>query len=146
MREQRSAVDESGGAGENAAMSGARHILVVDDNRDAAELMAEALEFQGFVTAVAFDGPAALETARGRRFDAAILDIGLPVMDGFELAIRLRELDGTLVLIAITGYGQDSDFERSRRAGFNAHMVKPVTATSVAQELTAAFASVPPAA
>jgi CheY-like chemotaxis protein len=103
-------------------------VLVVDDNRDAAELVAEALTLSGFATCVAFDGPSALAAAPNFAPDVALLDLGLPVMDGFALARRLRELDGLagLRLVAVTGYGQPSDRDRSRQAGFDEHLVKPV--------------------
>jgi signal transduction histidine kinase/ActR/RegA family two-component response regulator len=103
-------------------------ILVVDDNGDAAHLLAESLAALGHATAVALDGPAALEIAQWFRPTFALLDLGLPVMDGFELGQRLREdpLLGEIVLLAITGYGQQHDRDRTRAAGFEAHLVKPV--------------------
>ena len=105
-----------------------RRILVVDDNVDAARLMADALDAAGHDTRVAFDGPAALEAAAVFRPDAALLDLGLPLMDGYELAAQL--LAGNAhrppILVAVTGYGQPSDRERTRGAGFHAHIVKPV--------------------
>jgi CheY-like chemotaxis protein len=102
-------------------------VLVVDDNSDAAHLVAEVLESLGHETRVAFDGPAALDLVVDFRPDVALLDIGLPLMDGYELARQLVALDGERpLLIAITGYGQASDHDRSRAAGFDAHLVKPV--------------------
>jgi len=103
-------------------------ILVVDDNRDAAELLTEALELAGFTTRTAFDGPTGLETALAFCPDVALLDIGLPVMDGYELAERLRAHAPLrdLKLIALTGYGQESDRRRALEARFDLHMVKPV--------------------
>ncbi|HXU81849.1 MAG TPA: ATP-binding protein, partial [Polyangia bacterium] len=107
--------------------SGARRVLVVDDNRDAAELLAEALELEGYQTRVAYDGPSALRLAAEFRPELAFLDIGLPVMDGYDLARRLRALDqGPLVLVAVTGYGQPADRARSAEAGFDEHLVKPI--------------------
>jgi signal transduction histidine kinase len=105
-----------------------RRILVVDDNVDAARLMADALEEVGHDTRVAFDGPAALEAAQAFQPDAALLDLGLPLMDGYELAQQLTaaQADRPPILIAVTGYGQASDQERTRAAGFDAHVVKPV--------------------
>jgi CheY-like chemotaxis protein len=106
-------------------------VLVVDDNRDAAELLAEALEMEGYQTRVAFDGPSALRVAAEFRPELAFLDIGLPVMDGYDLARRLRALEqGPLVLVAVTGYGQPSDRARSVEAGFDEHLVKPITIDS----------------
>jgi PAS domain S-box-containing protein len=101
-------------------------VLVVDDNVDDAEMLAEALHALGYRTAIAHDGPQALEVAAGFEPQIALLDIGLPVMDGYELAARLREQRGDLTLVAITGYGQDADRERARDAGFDDHLTKPV--------------------
>ena len=103
-------------------------VLVVDDNRDAAETLAEALASRGFDARTAFDGPSALALATRFTPDVALLDIGLPVMDGYELARRLREIPGlaTVELVAVTGYGQDSDRQRSAAVGFREHLVKPV--------------------
>jgi len=105
-----------------------RRLLVVDDNKDAAESMSMLLEMWGHEVAFAFDGPSALETAEQWQPEAVFLDIGLPGMDGYEVAERLRELPHAkdAVLIAITGYGQDDDRMRSRRAGIDHHLVKPV--------------------
>lgn len=103
-----------------------RRILVVDDNTDAAELMAELFERSGHHTAIAHDGPSALEVAATFAPEIAILDIGLPVMDGYELARRLRDQLGPIRLIALTGYGQASDRDRAAAAGFDVHLVKPV--------------------
>jgi len=113
-----------------AATNTARRILVVDDNEDAAELLSELLRDLGHQVATAFDAAQALHTASQFQPQIAVLDIGLPVMDGYELASRLRERSGTggepLHLIALTGYGQEQDRERARRAGFDQHLVKPV--------------------
>jgi signal transduction histidine kinase/DNA-binding response OmpR family regulator len=105
-----------------------RRILVVDDNVDAAHLMAEALEIAGHDTRVAFDGPAAIDAAAEFQPDAALLDLGLPLMDGYELAEQLAAAAAAAppILVAVTGYGQPSDQERTRAAGFRAHVVKPV--------------------
>ena len=106
-----------------------RRLLVIDDNKDAAESMSMLFELWGYEVVCAFDGRAALETAVKYRPDAVFLDIGLPGMDGYQIAERLRELpEGTrAVLVAITGYGQDEDRRRSRDAGIDHHLVKPVS-------------------
>ncbi|HVF18369.1 MAG TPA: response regulator, partial [Steroidobacteraceae bacterium] len=103
-------------------------ILVVDDNEDAAEMLAAALRLHGCEVMVAHDGPQALNLAAGHSFGAALLDIGLPVMDGYELAVRLRGMASLqdAQMVAITGYGQESDRERALAAGFQQHLVKPV--------------------
>jgi CheY-like chemotaxis protein len=104
-----------------------RRILVVDDNQDAADALVEALAATGHQAVVAYDGPSGLDAAARARPEAAFLDIGLPVMDGYELARRLRDLLGSEVkLVAVTGYGQERDRALSRAAGFDEHLVKPV--------------------
>jgi len=109
--------------------------LVVDDNADAAELVVEILRAMGHDARAATDGRSALEVAAALHPDLALLDIGLPVMDGYELAAHMRRLPGlsSMRLVAITGYGQDSDRLRSREAGFDAHLVKPVSIHALAQ-------------
>lgn len=105
-----------------------RRLLVVDDNKDAAESMSMLLEMWGHEVAFAYDGPSAIRTAEKWQPEAVFLDIGLPGMDGYEVAERLRELPQAkgAVLIAITGYGQEDDRLRSQRAGIDHHLVKPV--------------------
>jgi len=115
-----------------AARIDARRVLIVDDNRDAADSLSEGLIACGHITAVAYDGPAALATAASFQPQLALLDIGLPVMDGYELARRLRaEGPVDLKLVAITGYGLESDRERARAAGFHHHLVKPIDLDTV---------------
>jgi CheY-like chemotaxis protein len=111
----------------SAADPGLR-ILVVDDNADAARLLSDSLQALGHRAVVAFDGPSALERASAFHPDVVLLDLGLPVMDGFEVAQRLRALPESegLEVIATTGYGQDIDRQRTRDSGFDAHMTKPV--------------------
>jgi CheY-like chemotaxis protein len=105
-----------------------RRLLVVDDNKDAAESMSMLLEMWGHDVVFAYDGPSALATAQQWQPEAVFLDIGLPGMDGYEVAARLRALPQVkdAVLIAITGYGQEDDRLRSRQAGIDHHLVKPV--------------------
>jgi len=112
----------------SAPAAGGLSLLLVDDNDDAATTLAELLEMQGHRVKTAPDGPRALELLARERFDVAILDIGLPVMDGYELAqcIRRQPEGERLSLIALTGFGQSTDTERSRRLGFAHHLVKPV--------------------
>jgi PAS domain S-box-containing protein len=117
----------------------AQRILVVDDNPDVATLLADLLETMGHTVRVASDGPEALAVATTFAPTLALLDIGLPVMDGYELAKKLRERGVAAPLVAITGYGQERDRERAREAGFSEHLVKPVSPDKlvrVIEELT----------
>ncbi len=119
--------------------SGRARVLVVDDNADGAEMLAEILTEKGYDTRVAHDAPTALRVAAEFAPNVAFLDIGLPVMDGYELASHLRGLPGLqdVRLIALTGYGQESDRQRSREAGFHEHLVKPVDLDSLEAAVTA---------
>jgi signal transduction histidine kinase len=111
-----------------AAGQGGLSILVVDDNVDAAETLAMLLEASGHRVSTAHDPFDALERARAEAPQACLLDIGLPGMDGYELARRLRAQPETrhALLVAITGYGQDSDRRLAMEAGFDRHLVKPI--------------------
>ena len=102
-------------------------VLVVDDNVDSAEMLSLLLETEGYRVECCYDGAEALLRI-GQGFDVVVLDIGLPVMDGFTVAEEIRKelLPSQPVLIAVTGYGQPADLERSRQAGFDHHLVKPV--------------------
>ncbi len=112
-------------------------LLIVDDNADAAELLAASLALLGYETHEAHDASSALAIARRVKPMAALLDIGLPVVDGYELARRLRATEHLehIQLIAVTGYGQPGARDRSRAAGFDAHLVKPVPIDAVARLL-----------
>jgi signal transduction histidine kinase/CheY-like chemotaxis protein len=105
-----------------------KRVLVVDDNRDAADSLTEILKMAGYEVAVAYDPVQAIEKFPSAEPQIAVLDIGLPGMDGYELAARLRELRGGehCRFIALTGYGQDHDRRRSTEAGFSNHLIKPV--------------------
>ncbi len=122
-----------------ASAAGRARLLVVDDNDDAGMLLTEALDAIGYQVRRAVDGPGALRLAREFRPHLALLDLGLPVMDGYELAQRLREEadSGPLRLVAVTGYGQVEDKRRSAEAGFDAHLVKPVALDQLEQVLAA---------
>jgi len=112
-------------------------VLVVDDNPDAVETLDEALRLLGYQVRTARDGPTAMRVAQELRPTVALLDIGLPVMDGHELALKLREMLGPgLYLIAITGYGQEHDRGRSAASGFSAHLVKPVQLEAVVRAIS----------
>jgi len=105
-----------------------RRILVVDDNVDNAESIRLLFQLAGHQVRTAYNGHDALAAACAFRPEVVLLDIGLPGMDGYEVARRLREAAGgkKMLLIAQTGYGQEEDRRRSREAGFYAHLVKPV--------------------
>ena len=110
------------------ASSRVERVLIVDDNADCALGFAEIIQLLGHDVEVAFDGPRALAVAARFHPTLALIDIGLPVMDGYELARRLRASNGTepLRLVAVTGYGEDANRKMSLEAGFDLHTVKPV--------------------
>ena len=115
-------------AGMLAPVAKRRRVLVVDDNRDAAESLAAVLELGGHEVRVAYDGLEAVDAAAQTQPELVLLDIGLPKLNGFEAARRIRvECEGRpMMLVALTGWGQDDDRRRSRDSGFDAHLVKPV--------------------
>jgi CheY-like chemotaxis protein len=125
----------------------ARRILVVDDNEDAANTLGMILKLDGHQVETAYSGSEALERVRTFRPNIVLLDIGLPGLDGYEVAKRLRELDGadSLCLVAITGYGQEADRQRARAAGFAEHLVKPVEFAAL-QRILAALPTAAPCA
>jgi PAS domain S-box-containing protein len=114
-------------AADGAAQTGRLRVLVIEDNRDAADSLKVLLEALGHEAAVAYTGREGVEAARRERPDVVVCDIGLPGMDGFEVARALRRCSDTAGarLIAVTGYGQDGDRERALAAGFDSHLVKP---------------------
>ncbi len=121
------------GAPTDGATPRIHNVLVVDDNVDAADTLGELLKAWGYEVTVAHDGPAALAALQDTLPDIALLDIGMPAMDGYELAAHLRFQPGCaeLPIIAITGSGGPEDMRRSRAKGFAAHLVKPVSAASL---------------
>lgn len=108
--------------------SSSLRVLIVDDHRDSASSMAQILEKWGHQTCVVHDGIEALQRVSTDTFDVVLLDIGLPGMSGYEVAERIREKHGRArpLLVALTGYGQDQDVIRSKKAGFDQHLIKPV--------------------
>lgn len=132
----------------HAPATRALDILVVDDNLDAAQTLAQWLQHEGHAVAVAHDGPAALQRAQAHWPQVFILDIGLPGMDGWELARRLRLMPrgAEALLIALTGYGQQADRDRAREAGFQHHLVKPADPEALRRLLATAGAAHPPGA
>ena len=125
----------------SAPATPALRVLVVDDNRDAAESLAMVLRLTGHEVALAHDGPGALDAAGSFMPDVVLLDIGMPGMNGYEVARRLRARpEGRrLVLAALTGWGQREDKERALEAGFDHHLTKPVDP----QQLEAVLAACP---
>jgi CheY-like chemotaxis protein len=119
--------------------AGNRRVLVVDDNVDGAVLLAELLELAGHQVQVAHDGASALALLTTFEPEVAILDIGLPGMDGYELASRMRaRLGDGCRLIALSGYGPERDRERGRVAGFQEHLVKPIDVNALYAAVSAA--------
>jgi CheY-like chemotaxis protein len=112
---------------ENAGRARALKILVVDDNRDGAESLAALLQLSGHEVRLAYDGEKALAIAREFVPDVAFIDLGLPLMDGFQVARLMRKERAlkTAVLVALTGYGHDEDKRQCMEAGFDHHLVKP---------------------
>ena len=111
-----------------APAHGPRRVLVADDNPDGAESLGLLLEASGHEVHLAYDGAQALEVAARVRPHVALLDIGMPGLDGYEVAARIRRESwgGKMTLIAMTGWGQDADKLAARQAGFDHHLTKPV--------------------
>jgi CheY-like chemotaxis protein len=118
----------------------ARRILVVDDNEDAAETLAMVLKRTGHETKLAFNGQEAVEATATFRPDLILMDLGMPVLNGFEAAREIRQQPWSegVVLVALTGWGQDEDRRKSAEAGFDGHLVKPVEFAAL-NELLAEF-------
>jgi len=121
-------VRQQNGEDHSARCSSAYRILIVDDNKDSAISLGMMLELMGHETRMVHDGLAALEAALAFRPDVVLLDLGLPKLNGYEVCRRIREQPWgeAVVLIAQTGWGQEEDKCRSKEAGFNFHMVKPI--------------------
>jgi len=110
-----------------------RRVLIVDDNRDSVETMATLIRLSGHEIEMAHDGKTALEKAKSFKPEIILLDVGLPDMHGYEVAERLRAVpeNKSLVIVALTGYGNEEDRRRARDAGFDYHFVKPVDFTAL---------------
>lgn len=121
---------------DGSALAGTR-VLVVDDNRDAADSLATMLGLLGADATTAYDGPSALEAVRAGQPSIVLLDLGMPGMDGYAVAAQLRREPRyrMLKLIALTGWGQQSDMQHTREAGFDEHLVKPVGSTRLIEVL-----------
>jgi CheY-like chemotaxis protein len=120
-----------------AKLSEGRRILVVDDNADCREMLQMLLELDGYEVSTADDGFAALEAIRSVRPDIALVDIGLPGIDGYQVARHVRQESGMehMQLVALTGYGRPADREAALAAGFDAHLVKPLDPNELAKIL-----------
>jgi DNA-binding response OmpR family regulator len=109
-----------------AAAGAHARVLVVDDNEDAADSLSTLLQVLGYTVRVAYDGPDAIVAADEFRPDAALLDIGLPKLSGYDIARHMRASRGDeVLLVAITGWGQEDDRRKARDAGFDHHFTKP---------------------
>jgi CheY-like chemotaxis protein len=126
--------------GDNAQAPGALRVMVVDDNVDAAQMLAALLEVQGHAVCIEYDAKGALERARRERPEVLLLDIGLPDMDGYELARHLRSQPESAgaTLVALTGYGQSQDRKEAEQAGFDHYLVKPADMEQVNEVLAEA--------
>ena len=116
-----------------------RRVLLIEDNDDAREMLRVALAHDGHEVHEAADGPAGVEAALRLRPDIALVDIGLPGLDGYDVARKIRAsgIGRSVRLVALTGYGQTEDRQRAREAGFDAHLTKPVTAERLAEAIAA---------
>jgi CheY-like chemotaxis protein len=122
------------GEDERAQDGQPRRILVVDDNRDAADSLCMLLKARGHEVRVAYDGLEAVGAAVAFAPEVVLLDIGLPKLSGYEAAPRIREARGDdVLLIAVTGWGQEEDRRRAREAGFDHHLTKPVDPAAIAR-------------
>jgi PAS domain S-box-containing protein len=132
--------DGDGSSGGSGTSTNPLRVMVVDDNADAAQMLAALLEVQGHAVSVEYDAAGALARARRERPDVMLLDIGLPDMDGYELARRLRAQPETAgaTLVALTGYGQHQDRQDAERAGFDHYLVKPADLNQVNEVLAQA--------
>ena len=131
---------DGGQATETPSPSTARHVLVIEDNADAREMLRLALELDGHRVETAADGTSGVELALQTTPDLVLVDIGLPGLDGYAVARRLRAALGHRVtLVALTGYGQSEDRRRTSEAGFDAHLVKPVDPDVLSRALATGF-------
>ena len=130
-------------AGASARHDASPRVLVVDDNQDSADSLGALLELLGATVAVAYGGETALQTLQSRPIDIAILDIGMPGMDGYEVARRMRlgTEPSELFLVALTGWGQEQHKREAQAAGFDHHLVKPTDIEGLESVLEAAAAA-----
>jgi CheY-like chemotaxis protein len=121
----------------------ARRVLVVDDNQDSARSLAQLLKLSGHESRVAYDGAEAIDAAEQFRPQVVLLDIGLPKVNGFDVCrhIRQQEWGREALLVALTGWGQTEDRQKTQKAGFDQHLVKPIDFTELTKLLTRSPAS-----
>ncbi len=133
LQDQGTPLVESAQSQQPKARSNGLRVLVVDDNQDVAQTMGQLLQWSGFEVQLAYDGDAAIKLTSSFRPDAVLLDIGLPVIDGYEIARRLRARPAgdQLIIIAASGYGQKEDQQRSLAAGCDRHLTKPIDPTQL---------------
>jgi CheY-like chemotaxis protein len=117
-----------GQKGQYMGQAAPRRIVIADDNEDSAQSFAMLLSFSGHEVKIAHDGAEALDAVRSFRPDVAFLDIGMPVLTGYEVAqaVRAEPWGSEVTLIAVTGWGQPDDKQRAHTAGFDRHLVKPI--------------------
>jgi signal transduction histidine kinase/CheY-like chemotaxis protein len=142
VRSPAEAANDGGAAADAVQDNGNLRVLVVDDNADAAQMLAALLEVQGHAVSVEYDARGALARARSEHPDVLLLDIGLPDMDGYELARRLRAQpeNARATLVALSGYGQNQDRAEAQQAGFDHYLVKPADLNEVNEVLAQAEA------
>ena len=128
VQQHQKQTEDGNGEQQREELCSGRRLLVVDDNRDAAETLAMMLRLQGHEVRVTHDGPAAIELAGSYQPEMIFLDLGMPGMDGYEVARRIRQHGDlkNVALAALTGWGQPEDRRRTMEAGFDHHLVKPV--------------------
>lgn len=113
-----------------------KRILLVDDNQDAAQMLELLLTMDGHTVRTAYDAETGIEIAKEYKPDVCLLDIGLPMMDGYEAARQLRKIVPRALMMSLSGWGQDEDRRRSHEAGFNYHLVKPVEIEDIYKLMT----------
>jgi two-component system CheB/CheR fusion protein len=122
----------------------ARRILIADDGKQAAEILAIFFQMEGMETALAFDGAQAVETAASFNPHLICMDLGMPVMDGYEAARKIRETHPQVVMVAISGWGGDAEIKRAEAAGFDSHLLKPVKPDELRQLIARYLSPEPP--
>lgn len=122
-----------------------RRVLIADDGKSAAEILAIFFQMEGMETAVAFDGADAVKTAASFEPHLICMDLGMPVMDGYEAARRIREVNKEVVIVAISGWGGESEIKRAMDAGFDFHLLKPVKPNDLREVIARYFGKPQPA-